>query len=316
MAVYTAVAEADLRALLAGYEVGELVDFEGIATGIENSNFFVTTSRGEYVLTLFESIPEEDLPYFLRVMGWLADAGIPSARPVVNRDGSAMVHLSGKPAALVERLAGASHLDPGPTQCAAAGQLLGRLHRAGRGFPEVRSNPRGAAWRTEMAGRLLSVLQGSEADLLRKEIRFQEQSPDTPLPQGLVHADLFRDNVLFQGNRISGVVDFYYACTDSLLLDLAIAANDWCTDAGGAWIVPKIEAFFDGYRQERTLHRRETAAWPKVVRAAALRFWLSRLQDKHFPRIAGEHLRKDPGEYQQLLRCRIADGEVLAGYLA
>ncbi len=316
MAVYTSVEAQALRELLGQYGLGELVSSEGIATGIENTNYFVTTTEGEYVLTLFETVSPEDIPYFLYVMPWLAEHGVPSARPMVTVDGATLVRLYGKPATLVERLGGASEMNPTAQHCAAAGRLLGRMHQIGRGFPVMRANPRGAPWRRETAQKLQSLLPSHEAEILHEEIRYQERQSEIPLPQGLIHADLFRDNLLFEGDRISGLVDFYYACNDAFLLDIAITANDWCTDEQGAWIPPKFAALLDGYRRERTLSRPEMEAWPVIVRAAALRFWLSRLIDKYFPRSEIDGYRKDPDEYLHLLRLRIDDGEDSAGFLA
>jgi len=309
MAVYTSVEASALRALLDQYDQGELVSSQGIATGIENTNYFVTTTKGEYVLTLFETVGAADIPYFLDVMSWLAKRGLPSAHPVSNREGETLVRLCGKPATLVERLAGASEMDPTAQQCAVAGRLLGQLHRKGGGFPVTRANSRGVPWRREVAQKLLPLLPSEEAEILREEIGYQERQSEIPLPTGLIHADLFRDNVLFAEQRISGVVDFYYACSDAFLLDIAITANDWCTDTRGAWLAPKIAALLNGYQQERTLSRPELEAWPAVVRAAALRFWLSRLIDRHVPRSDIDGYQKDPGEYLQLLQKRINDGE-------
>lgn len=315
MAVYTPVDDQALREFLADYTVGELVDSSAIQTGIENTNYFVTTTQGKFVLTLFETVSESDLPYFLDLMGWLAERGVPSAHPIANRRGEYLFRMCERPAALVGRLPGQSVLDPTPMQCAAAGRLLGRLHRAGRGFSQARPNPRGADWRRACAEALMPRLSGEEAGLLRREIGVQEQRPAAELPQGVIHADLFRDNVLFENDTVSGVVDFYYACTDSLIFDLAVTANDWCTDADGRWRSPLIVALLDGYQQERTLTETEIEAWARVVRAAALRFWLSRLKDKYYPRVDSDNYTKDPAEYRRILERRIEDGEDSAGYL-
>lgn len=316
MAVYTPVDAADLTALLARYDVGELVGSAAIHTGIENTNYFVTTTAGDFVLTLFETVAEADLPYCLALMGWLAERGVPSAHPVANRHGEVLERLNGRPAALVQRLSGASVVEPTAHQCAEAGRLLGRLHRATEGFPQARSNPRGEAWRRATAQRLLPRLDGETAELLGGEILYQQRQALRDLPQGVVHADLFRDNVLFEAGRVSGVVDFYYACTDALLFDLAVTANDWCCDARGRWCDPLIAALLDGYRRERAVTRVEMEVWPAMLRAAALRFWLSRLLDSHFPRAGYGDYAKDPAEYQRILQLRIDDGEKSVAYLS
>lgn len=316
MAVYTPVDTRALTELLAGYAVGELVSSAGIDAGIENTNYFVTTTQGEFVLTLFETVAASELPYFLNLMAWLAEHGVPSAHPVADRSGRLLARVCERPAALVQRLPGTSVERPTAAHCSAAGQLLARLHGAGSGFTQQRPNPRGAEWRRTAAERLLPLLNRSEAELLRRELEYQQRAPAVAVPQGVVHADLFRDNVLFAHGRVSGVIDFYYACTDRLIFDLAVAANDWCTDEQGRWQRPLLAALCAGYQRERTLTQAEKASWTAALRAAALRFWLSRLLDWHFPRAAPEGYRKDPGEYQLILRCRCEDGEVAQGCFA
>ncbi len=315
MAVYTPVDDHALSGLLAGFAVGELVRSAPIHTGIENTNYFVTTTAGEFVLTLFETVAETDLPYCLALMGWLAECGVPSAHPVADRRGEVLTRLNGRPAALVQRLQGVSVVRPTARHCAQAGRLLAQLHLAGRGFAMSRPNPRGAVWRHDAANRLLPRLDGQAAHLLESEIRCQQRWDDALLPRGVVHADLFRDNVLFDAEGVSGVVDFYYACTDAFVFDLAVTANDWCCDEEGRWREPQLAALLEGYSRERTVSAAERDAWPMALRSAALRFWLSRLLDSHFPRDGYGDYAKDPGEYQRILERRIADGEKTACHL-
>ncbi len=311
MSVFTPVGRDELVAFLRHYDLGELVDFQGISAGIENTNYFVTTTAGEYVLTLFEALTADELPYFLDLMAYLAEHGVPSAHPMPDEDGRYLRTLNGKPAALVQRLPGRNVEQPNPVQCAELGRAVGHMHVVGQAFPGHRDNRRGPHWWAVTAERVLPKLAGDEARLLREELAFQRRHAHDALPRGVIHADLFRDNALFTGDRLTGIIDFYYACNDVLLYDVAVTVNDWCTDAAGELDPPRLDAFLDAYRRERDFTPAEHDAWPVMLRAAALRFWLSRLQDMHFPR-EGEltHI-KDPAVFRRILECRIAAGERL-----
>lgn len=306
MSVFTAVTHDDLAAWLDGYAVGRLVEFEGIAAGVQNSNFFVTTSLGRYVLTLFEAIPRADLPYYLYLTAHLAHHGLPVPAPVANRHNEYLGTLSGRPAALVRRLSGKSIDAATPAHCARVGAMLAGLHRAGQSYGRRQPNPRGAQWRSSVAPRVLPHLPAAEAELLRTELAWQAQQDFAALPQGVIHADLFRDNVLWDGEHIGGVIDFYFAGNDALLFDVAVTVNDWCTIADGSLDTRLADALLRAYGAERAFEEAERRLWQAALRAAALRFWLSRLEDKHLPR-GGEMVQvKNPDEYRDILHQRIA----------
>jgi homoserine kinase type II len=305
MSVYTTVTEDELSAWLASYNVGTLIDLRGIAAGIENTNYFVTTTAGRYVLTLFEKLTAAQLPFYLNLMAYLADRGIPSARPLANGDGRLLSELNGKPAALVAFLPGRDVTDPTEAHCSAVGTMLGRIHVAGRNYSARMDNPRGLSWWEEVEPEIVPFLAAADANLLRSEIAFQAQRGSRDLPHGAIHADLFRDNVLFERARISGVIDFYFACTDAWLYDVAITANDWCVQPDGRLDEPRTRALLTAYEAARPLEKHEVDAWPVMLRAAALRFWISRLYDLHLPRPGELTHAKDPKHFQRILTCHI-----------
>lgn len=310
MSVYTPVSEPQLQRWLRGYAVGALVALEPIAKGIENSNFFVTTTQGRYVLTLFERLPAAELPFYLDLMWHLARHGIPCPAPVADLSDRLLSELNGKPAALVTRLAGASVEAPGPAHCAQLGALLARMHLAGRSFTGTLDNPRGAAWWPLAAAELRDHLDGAQRALLEDELRFQAEHRAPGLPRGPVHADLFRDNALFDHDRLSGVIDFYFAGIDSLLYDCAVCANDWClVDAPGDLRLDeaRTRALLGAYADVRPFSAAEREAWPVLLRAAALRFWLSRLHDLHRPREGVLVHAHDPEHFQEVLNLRKGD---------
>ena len=301
MSVFTKVERDELVALLRHYDAGELLDYEGISDGIENTNYFVTTDRREMVLTLFETHDFEEMGYFLDLMAHVSEHGIPSAHPVPDRDGHYLRMFKDKPTALVERLDGTSLDHPTDAQCATLGATMAKLHLAGQGFSSTRANGRGHAWRMATAEQLLATLPVQDAETLRAEIAFQQANRFDRLPAGVIHADLFRDNVLWIGNELTGIIDFYYACNDALLYDLAVATNDWCVEADGAFVKSRFTALIDSYHALRPITDEEAGAWPAVVRAAALRFWLSRLHDWHFPRPGEITHRKDPNVFRRIM---------------
>ena len=302
MSVFTKVSHAELKAFLRRYPLGEVLGFQGIGEGVENTNYFVDTVEGRWVLTLFERLNHADLPFFLDLMEHLAERGVPCPRPLHMTDGRTLTHLNGKPAALVHRLGGQSVLFPSAAQCGAVGALLGQMHVAAADFPARVLNPRGAPWRHATAQMLLPVVDAATAALIRDELAAQAELDLAALRQGTVHADLFRDNVLFVDERLTGVIDFYYACTDALVYDLAVTVNDWCFDLrSGALNTELARWLISRYAAVRHVDKAEQKAWPLVLRAAAFRFWLSRLHDWHFPR-AGDLVHvKDPAEYRHKL---------------
>ncbi len=301
MSVYTKVERDELVALLRQYDVGELLGYEGISDGIENTNYFVTTVQREMVLTLFETHDFEEMGFFLDLMAHVAEHDIPSAHPVADRDGHYLRMFKDKPAALVERLDGTSLDHPTDAQCATLGATMAKMHLAVQSFSGTRTNGRGHAWRMATAQKLLAILPEQDAQALRTEMAFQQANTFDQLPSGVIHADLFRDNVLWSGNELTGIIDFYYACNDALLYDLAVAANDWCVEADGAFVDSRFKALLSSYHALRPITEEEADAWPAVVRAAALRFWLSRLHDWHFPRPGEITHRKDPGAFRRIM---------------
>lgn len=308
MSVFTPVSRRQLQAFLGHYDCGELIEYAGISAGIENTNFFVTTTTGRYVLTLFETLTLSELPFFLDLMAFLAEHDLPSAHPLADTSGSYLRILQDKPAALVQRLRGASIERPSALHCRLVGDMLGRMHTVGVGFPEQRDNDRGGEWRRQIRDKLSAHLGDDELTLLDDELAWQQANAVGDLPAGVIHADLFRDNVLFDGDQLSGLIDFYYACNDVLLYDLAVTVNDWCSDQSGALIPSLTRAFLHAYHQQRPLSAAERQAWPGNLRAAALRFWLSRLHDAEFQREGEITHTKNPQIFQRIL-CHRRDNE-------
>lgn len=306
MSVYTKVTEPELGAWLRGFDVGELAELTPIAAGIENTNYFVTTGRGRYVLTLFERLPREDLPFYLGLMAHLAADGIPCPSPVASRDGGILGSLNGKPAALVTRLAGAWVPAPTPAHCAEVGQVLARMHISAESFNGTLENPRGPKWWRWAAPQVLPFLDEERRVLLESELKVQSTYRFSDLPRAAIHADLFRDNVLFDGARIGGVIDFYFAGIDALLFDVAVAVNDWCVHADGRIDPARARALIAAYHAVRPFTSLERGAWPIMLRGAALRFWLSRLYDFHLPRPGELVHAHDPEHFRRVLALRVA----------
>ncbi|WP_293368468.1 homoserine kinase [Nevskia sp.] len=301
MSVFTKVSHAELEAFLAQYDLGTLIGYTGIGEGIENTNYFVDTRRGRWVLTLFERLNYDDLPFFLGLMEHLARHGYASALPVADNSGATLSSLNGKPAALVARLTGQSVLFPSLAQCAAVGHALGELHKLSASYSGICENSRGAEWRRATGETLLPKIPEDARSLIADELAAQAQLDLASLPQGVIHADLFKDNVLFVDERLTGVIDFYYACNDALLYDLAVTLNDWCAEADGSLNKAHSAALLSAYRACRPPNETEKAAWPLVLRAAAFRFYLSRLYDWTFPREGDLVHIKDPEPYRRIL---------------
>lgn len=306
MAVFTSVSEAELTAWLGDYSLGQLLELQPISSGIENTNYFVTTSNGRFVLTLFEKLTTGELPFYLNLMAHLARHGIPCPCPVANRHNQFLGMLNGKPACIVSRLSGKSITAPNNEQCAAIGAMLGQMHNAGQSFSQIMPNPRGSAWRAATAPKVRQFLDAGQAELLDSEVALHARQNWAALPQGVIHADLFRDNVLLEGNRVGGLIDFYFACSDALLYDVAITVNDWCMDGDGALDGDRAQAFLRAYHAVRPLLDSERDAWPLMLRVAALRFWLSRLFDKYLPRDGELIHAHDPHHFERILKNHIA----------
>jgi homoserine kinase type II len=308
MAVYTDVAAEDLSAFLAGYDIGELLSYKGIAEGVENSNFLVHTSRGHFILTLYEKrVSAGDLPFFLALMEHLAARGITCPQPVKNRAGVAAGSLAGRPAAIVTFLDGMWIRRPAAGHCAAVGEALARLHVAGADFRMTRRNALSVdglrpLYEYEVAKGRADSLQHGLSEAIASELSHLEKSWPHDLPQGVIHADLFPDNVFFLGERLSGLIDFYFACTDTLAYDVAICLNAWCFEADHSYNVTKGRALLAAYTRTRPLSDAERARLPLLARGAALRFLLTRLVDwLDVP--AGAMVKpKDPLEYFRKLR--------------
>jgi len=305
MSVFTTVTADELTAWLGRYPVGTLVSHEGIAAGIENTNYFVTTSRGRFVLTLFEKLKTEELPFYLGLMDHLAERGVPSAKPVRDQNGGFLGWLKGKPAALVRFLSGSDLTEPAADHCARVGAVLAEIHRAGSSYENKMINPRGPRWWKSVMPEILPFLGPEDTALLTEEVRFQSLYRFEDLPQGAIHADLFRDNVLWENGHISGVIDFYFACTDRLLYDVAIAINDWCIEPGGTLDRSRTHALLEAYRRIRPFTAIERGAWPVMLRAAALRFWVSRLYDFYLPRPGELTHAKDPHHFRRILSSHV-----------
>lgn len=313
MAVFTRVTEAEFSAWLSHYSLGNLLELQGIALGIENTNYFVTTSNGRFVLTLFEKLTAKELPFFLNLMAHLARHGIPCPSPVADRENSFLGTLNGKPATIVSRLAGKSLTQPTAVHCAAVGAMLGQMHVASQSFAEIMANPRGAAWRAETALKVARFLDAQDAELLQSEVAFHQQHTLSALPQGVIHADLFRDNVLFDGERVGGVIDFYFACNDSLLYDVAITVNDWCMGSDGKLDAARTRALLDAYHAARPFTAEEASMWHVALRVAALRFWISRLFDLHLPRDGELINAHNPDQFKRILQQHLAlSGEAVS----
>ena len=307
MSVYTKVAETELAGWLKQYSVGAPVELKGIAAGIENTNYFVTTTHGRYVLTLFERLPAKDLPFYLGLMAHLARHGIPCPSPIADRANRLLSELNGKPAALVTRLPGAVVSQPSAAHCARVGAVLADMHAAGQSYGGTLENPRGPKWWRETAPQVMPFLDDAHRRLLESELEFQSRYRLRDLPRGPVHADLFRDNVLFDGARIGGVVDFYFAGVDAWLFDVAVTLNDWCVNPDGEIDRARASALLAAYQAARPFTAIEREAWPVMLRAASLRFWLSRLHDFHLPRPGDLVHAHDPEHFRRILELRIRD---------
>ena len=314
MAVYTEVPEAEAGALVQRLGLGTLRSLEPCPRGIENTNYFCDTTTGRYVLTLFERLTAEQLPFYLHLMRHLAERGIPVPAPHADAAGEILLDVCGKPAALVDRLPGSHRLAPDAEHCAMVGEMLAHMHLAGLDYPRVQPNLRGLAWWEETVPQLLPHLSPAQRDLMQGELDFQRQvaasATHAGLPRGPIHADLFRDNVMFEatpdGDRLGGFFDFYFAGVDALLFDIAVCLNDWCADpASGRLAEVRAGAFVAAYETVRPLDGAEARLLPAMLRAAALRFWISRLWDLHLPRDAALLEPHDPAPFERVLRERV-----------
>lgn len=307
MSVFTTVTPEQLAAWLKDYSIGVLTDLRGILAGIENTNYLVTTSHGRYVLTLFEKLKPAELPFYLNLMAHLSAHGLPCPQPIANLRNEYLGHLNGKPATIVTFLEGGPVTRPTPEHCARVGEVLAEMHLAGQSYGGRLENLRGPKWWNACAPQLYRFLGEDDAQLLRSEISFQAQHRHDDLPRGVIHADLFRDNVLFQDNpgtgalSVGGVIDFYFACVDVLIYDVAITFNDWCTDEACGVDEARAAALLSAYCAVRPFTDAERRAWSVMLQAGALRFWVSRLYDFHLPRAGDLTHAHDPNRFQRIL---------------
>jgi homoserine kinase type II len=306
MAVYTDVTADDLKEFLAGYDIGTLLSYKGIAEGVENSNFLVHTGKGAFILTLYEKrVAEDDLPFFLALMEHLAARGINCPQPVKNKSGGVLGRLAGRPAAMVTFLEGLWIRRPTAAHCAAVGEALARLHLAGKDFHKTRANALGlASWRAlyEQAKPRGDGVREGLCEEIARELDVLEAVWPRHLPAGIIHADLFPDNVFFLDSKLSGLIDFYFACVDTLAYDVAICLNAWCFEPDDSYNVTKGRALLNAYAKVRALSAAERAALPVLARGAAMRFLLTRLVDWLAVPDGALVRPKDPLEYYRKLR--------------
>jgi len=322
MAVFTPIELDDLSNWISqDFDIGQAAEIRGIHGGIENSNFFLDThlngKKQEFVLTIFERLSAEQLPYYLELMRHLANQGIPVPKPIENKQGQILFSLKGKPAAIVTKLPGLSRLEPEAAHCALVGEMLAKMHLAGKDFSRTQENLRSLTWWQKTVPLILPHLDAAQKELLTSELKSQEQffnsSEYASLPEGASHCDLFRDNVLFDpksatdtsNDHLGGFFDFYFAGTDKWLFDLAVTANDWCLADNQQDLDPdRLKALMSAYQSVRPLSEIEQASWPMMLRAAALRFWISRLWDFHLPRDAQMLTPHDPEHFERILLSR------------
>jgi homoserine kinase type II len=305
MAVYTDITDEELTTLLAGFDLGAPLAFKGIAEGVENSNFLLETEAGRYILTVYEKrVREDELPFFLDLMRWLADHDYPSAAPVPDREGRMLQRVRGKPAVIVEFLTGLSVRRPTAAHCREAGEGLARLHLAAQGFTGKRANDLGqAAWAPLFArlGEEAEALKPGLAAVIQGDLDHLAANWPKGLPEGIIHADFFPDNVFFQGPKFAAAFDFYFACVDALAYDIAVALNAWCFEPDGSFNITSARAMLTGYERHRPLSDAERAALPILAHGAAMRFFLTRLNDWGATPAGALVRPKDPLEYERKL---------------
>jgi homoserine kinase type II len=310
MSVFTTLTLDEVRAWLRDFAIGEVTELRGIAAGITNTNYFVITEKDKYVLTIFEKNSLAELPYFVDLMTHLAAHGLPCPAPIADKNGVALHALKGKPALMVSCLQGKDVATPNLEQVKQVALTLAKMHLAGGSFKQVSFNQRGQAWFEKTCQKVLPKLSPQEQTLLKSELQFQQAIDTSHLAHGVIHGDLFRDNVLFDGDNLGGFIDFYYACNDVLIYDVAIAVNEWCLHHNGADLgnidTEKVDMFLSAYQSVRAFSADEKTMWPCLLRRAALRFWLSRLHDFYFPQAGELTHAKDPNHFKSILQARIA----------
>lgn len=314
MAVYTALTEAEVARFLQGFGLLRLLRLQPTTSGIENTNYFVDAQDAggqshALVLTLFERGDGQALPYFIELTTYLSRNGLPVPAPYRDLQQQALHQLKHKPCLLVPRLTGRHPVQPNVAQCEQIGDALARMHRASAGFAPRRDNDRGEHWRQQALQKLLPLLPADQGPLLQQQVtRWQQQLPTlAQLPAGITHGDLFHDNALFEGDRLTGIIDFYNACHDLFVYDLAVLVNDWCSHADFTFDPARQLAVLQGYERVRPLTPPEKSVWPAMLCFAALRFWLSRLESWYFPQPGLQVPQKDPEPMRRLLLRRLSE---------
>ncbi len=306
MAVYTSINKSELEDWLKNFLIGPIKDFKGISSGVTNTNYLISTEPSKFILTIFEGTQTDDLPFFFNLMNFLSNNDFPCQRPIENKKNSYLTLIKDKPAVLVSFLSGTSKEDVNIEDCYSVGLVLAKFHDKTKNFSEVRVNNRGIDWISDKFNELKKLLSESDQRLIELEISYQIHSYQDEIPKGIIHGDLFRDNVFFSEHKLSAVIDFYYACNDQLLLDIAITINDWCSDINGVIQKDKFKNFLEGYQSIRVLEDLEWQCLNNAMRGAALRFWVSRL-DAYHNIVEGEIISiKDPNYFKKVLLNRQA----------
>ena len=315
MSVYTTVKPAQLEQFLTRYSVGKLTGFSPIAAGITNTNYRLDTDQGDFVLTLYEHHSDDELEYMLGLQQHLVAGSLRCSAPVMDRHGHFFSSLCQRPAAIIHRLPGQVPAQPGPVHCRLIGAEMARFHVAGRDFSGARPNPRGIDWIIAATDMLDANLNREDLRLIRVTLQATHEIALGELPAGAIHADLFHDNALFVDEDLAGILDFDYACRDSFVFDIAVLLNDWCIDGRRELVSSLVNAVLDGYQQQRKLETRELDALPLMLRITALRFWLSRLQDRVFP-LSGElTFSKHPDAFREMLVLRSSGADEIEALL-
>lgn len=301
MSVFTTLTLQEAQVLLQDFSIGKITELKGIAAGITNTNYFVITDKTRYVLTIFEQNKFNDLPYFVDLMTYLEEHNIPCPAPIKDKHGVDLRLIKDKPALLISCLKGQDTKDPSAEQCAQVGRVLAEMHIAGQSFTRPSKNQRDAEWRNNIVAKVMEKLSTEDQSILNQALDFQDKLDLTTLPKGVIHGDLFRDNVLFDGETLGGFIDFYYACYDVLAYDVAITVNDWCLTKAGDFDEPRLNAFMEAYTAVRPFNDAEKQNWQGLLCIAALRFWLSRLYDWYYPATGELTHAKDPNYFKNIL---------------
>jgi homoserine kinase type II len=301
MAVYTSINKSELEDWLKNFSIGTLKNFKGISSGVTNTNYFVETDTTKLILTIFEENKLEELPFYLDLMRFLASKNFPCPLPVINNNNDYLTLIKNKPAVLVSFLLGAEKESITEDDCCSVGEALARLHTSAKDFSGKKKNSRNIDWISTKFNELKKRLSSSDQTIIEQEIDYQKNCLTDGLPSGIIHGDLFRDNVFFHQEKLSAFIDFYYACNDHLILDIAITINDWCSNSDGSLKKEKFDLFLNGYQSIRMLQNSELKYLNNALRLAALRFWLSRL-DAYYNILESESVSiKNPNYFRKVL---------------